>query len=117
RVFRSPAMPNPQSPIPNPGLTAFIGGGNMARALIAGLRRDGVAEARIAVAEPVEALRQALAAEFGVRVAAGAAELAGEADLLVLAVKPQVMESVCRSVAGRLKPGALVVSIAAGIPC
>lgn len=110
-------MPIPDSPLLNSGSTAFIGGGNMARSLIAGLRRDGVPADRIAVAEPVTALREALASEFGVRVVADGAELAAEADLLVLAVKPQVMEAVCRTLAPRLHPDTLALSIAAGIPC
>lgn len=113
----APTMTIPDSPFPAPGLTVFIGGGNMARSLIAGLRRSGVAAASIAVAEPVSELRAALVTEFGVRATAEGADLAAGADLLVLAVKPQVMESVCRALAPRLRPGALALSIAAGIPC
>jgi pyrroline-5-carboxylate reductase len=97
--------------------TAFIGGGNMARSLIAGLRRRGVPAARIQVVEPVPSLREALASEFGVKASAESAGVVGRADLVVLAVKPQVMEPVCRAIAPQLKQDALVVSIAAGIPC
>jgi pyrroline-5-carboxylate reductase len=100
-----------------PGLTVFIGGGNMARSLIAGLRRQGVAPERIAVAEPQPQLREALAAEFGIAAAEDGSALVSSADLLVLAVKPQVMADVCRSLAGKLKSGAMAVSIAAGVPC
>jgi pyrroline-5-carboxylate reductase len=96
---------------------AFIGGGNMARSLIGGLLGSGLAASDIRVAEPVEALRAALAADFGVRVHATAAEAADGARTWVLAVKPQVMATVCdelSSLAQAQSP--LVVSIAAGIP-
>ncbi len=95
---------------------AFIGGGNMARSLIAGLVRQGVAATRIHVAEPVQALRDALDADFGVTVHASASEAASRADTWVLAVKPQVLREVCgslRDIAQQRRP--LLVSIAAGI--
>jgi pyrroline-5-carboxylate reductase len=95
----------------------FIGGGNMARSLIAGLRRGGHPAALIAVAEPQAAVRDALAVEFGVAVAEHGHESVTQAELVVLAVKPQVMEAVCRELRPRLASGALVLSIAAGLPC
>jgi pyrroline-5-carboxylate reductase len=110
-------MPTSDTAPATTGLTAFIGGGNMARSLIAGLRRQGRPGSIIAVVEPVEAQRAALTAEFGVQAFADAAEVARSADLLVLAVKPQLMEPVCRALARNLKTDALLISIAAGIPC
>ncbi len=95
---------------------AFIGGGNMARSLIAGLVRQGTAPGQIHVAEPVTALREALTAEFGVKTYAGASEAAAQAGTWLLAVKPQVLRDVCASLqplAAATKP--LLVSIAAGI--
>jgi len=105
------------SPVPSsPGHIAFIGGGNMARSLIGGLVARGADPATIHVAEPVEALRQALATDFGVRVHADATEAVAGADLWLLAVKPQVMRAVCESLAGQAQASRpLVVSIAAGI--
>ncbi|HDS1677211.1 TPA: pyrroline-5-carboxylate reductase [Stenotrophomonas maltophilia] len=94
----------------------FIGGGNMARSLIAGLIRQGVPAAHIHVAEPVAALRQALAADFGVQVHDNAADAAAQGRTWLLAVKPQVLRDVCQSLqalAQAHRP--LVVSIAAGI--
>src|SRR5688572_1271751 len=99
-----------------PAHLAFVGGGNMARSLIGGLIARGARPAQIAVSEPVAALREALADEFGVRVTADNLDAVREADLVLLAVKPQAMRSVCEQLAGRLE-GAIVVSIAAGITC
>jgi len=98
------------------GSTAFIGGGNMARSLIGGMVSRGVDASRIHVAEPVEALREALARDFGVEVHADAAAAAERADTWVFAVKPQVMRGVCEALADRAREvRPLAVSIAAGI--
>lgn len=98
------------------GRIAFIGGGNMARSLIGGMVARGVEPAAIQVAEPVEALRAALARDFGVAVHADAADAADGTDTWVFAVKPQVMRGVCEGLAGRARATRpLVVSIAAGI--
>jgi pyrroline-5-carboxylate reductase len=95
---------------------AFIGGGNMARSLIGGLIARGASAASIRVAEPVEVLREALARDFGVSVFATALEAAEGASLWVLAVKPQVMRTVCEGMAAVAQSSRpLVVSIAAGI--
>lgn len=94
----------------------FIGGGNMARSLIAGLIRQGVPATHIHVAEPVAELREALAADFGVQTHDNAADAAAHGDTWLLAVKPQVLRDVCQSLqvlAQAQKP--LVISIAAGI--
>ncbi|MGG6342925.1 pyrroline-5-carboxylate reductase [Stenotrophomonas indicatrix] len=94
----------------------FIGGGNMARSLIAGLIRQGVPATRIHVAEPVAGLREALATDFGVQTHDNAADAAAQGDTWLLAVKPQVLRDVCQSLqvlAQAQTP--LVISIAAGI--
>jgi pyrroline-5-carboxylate reductase len=107
---------NLDSPTTNPGSIAFIGGGNMARSLVGALIRGGADARSIAVAEPEETLRAALARDFGVSTHARNADAAAGADTLVLAVKPQVMRDVCAelgAVLGVARP--LIVSIAAGI--
>ncbi len=96
---------------------AFIGGGNMARSLIGGLARRGADTSRIRVAEPVAALREALAADFGVQAFARGEDAVAGAGLWLLAVKPQMMRAACVPLApaARLQRP-LLVSIAAGIP-
>ncbi len=94
----------------------FIGGGNMARSLIAGLIRQGVPAAHIHVAEPVAALRESLAADFGVQVHDNAIDAAAQGGTWLLAVKPQVLREVCQSLQALAQANRpLVVSIAAGI--
>ena len=96
---------------------AFIGGGNMARSLVAGLVARGHAARDIHVAEPVATLRDALAADFGVHVHDRAEDAVAGAGTWVLAVKPQVMQAVCTALAPPAQAGRpLVLSIAAGIP-
>ena len=104
------------SSITESGAVAFIGGGNMARSLIGGLVERGMPAARVHVAEPGEALREALHRDFGVQTHADAQAAAGQASTWVLAVKPQVMRSVCEGLAALAQARRpLVVSIAAGI--
>ncbi len=94
----------------------FIGGGNMAGALLHGLIEDGTPPERLLVAEPDAERRQRLAERFGIAVTADNAEVAAHADLVVLAVKPQVLEAVARALAPHLEARRpLCLSIAAGV--
>jgi len=92
----------------------FLGGGNMANALIGGMLKRGFAAADITVADPGSEARERLQQAYGVRCVGAAAELADAGDLLVLAVKPQQMREACAPLVGKLG-SALVVSIAAGL--
>ncbi|HZX23071.1 MAG TPA: pyrroline-5-carboxylate reductase [Woeseiaceae bacterium] len=95
----------------------FIGGGNMATAIIRGLLARGADAGRIAVADPSRERRDALAALLsGGRVSEDNGEVAAAADVLVLAVKPQVMADVLQPLAETVQAETpLIVSIAAGI--
>jgi len=92
----------------------FLGGGNMATALIGGMLERGFAVAGIQVVELGEAARDALAQRFGVRAVESFDDAALACDVLVLAVKPQQMKAALAPIAGRLC-GQLVISIAAGL--
>jgi pyrroline-5-carboxylate reductase len=94
----------------------FIGGGNMAASLIGGLLAGGRTAEGIRVAEPSAERCQFLATQFGVRAEESGAALAGEVDILVFAVKPQVLQAVARELAPAVNAARpLVISIAAGI--
>ncbi|EFX02342.1 pyrroline-5-carboxylate reductase [Grosmannia clavigera kw1407] len=102
---------------------SFIGGGNMAGAIIGGLLARGIAAEQICVAEPWDVNRAKMAA-LGVRTTTSNAEAAAGADLVVISVKPQVAQTACREVAASwtadgTRPTAtttpVILSIAAGV--
>jgi pyrroline-5-carboxylate reductase len=95
---------------------ALIGGGNMARGIIGGLLGKGARAGSITVSEPVAASREALVRDFGVKVTADNVEAVRGAQVVVLAVKPQLMSGVARALAPALRAARpLVISVAAGI--
>ncbi|QWP76542.1 pyrroline-5-carboxylate reductase [Lysobacter sp. K5869] len=109
-------MPNANTAPPSAPTLAFVGGGNMARSLIGGLIARGAEPSRLRVAEPVPALREALARDFGVPVFERGEQAVEGADVWLLAVKPQVMREVCGALAAQARAQApLAISIAAGI--
>src|ERR1700692_4847612 len=96
---------------------AFIGGGNMAAALIGGLTQRGLPSERVFVADPSPEGLHCLVRDFGVKTAADNASAVKGAEVVILAVKPQQMRAVALGLSPHLaeaKP--LVISIAAGIP-
>ncbi|HAF45970.1 MAG TPA: pyrroline-5-carboxylate reductase [Gallionellaceae bacterium] len=92
----------------------FIGGGNMANALIGGMLGKGYAAAQIDVVEINEENRAKLQSQFGVRATDSLAEGVAGSDVVVLAVKPQQLREVAQALAALLE-GQLLISIAAGI--
>ncbi|GIZ12588.1 pyrroline-5-carboxylate reductase [Pseudomonas sp. NCCP-436] len=98
-------------------IIAFIGAGNMAASLIGGLRAQGVPADSIRASEPSSEQRSRLEQNHGIATFADNTEAIRGADLIVLAVKPQVMKAVCLDLAPHLSTDQLIVSIAAGISC
>lgn len=92
----------------------FIGGGNMATALIGGLLKRSYTAAQLRVVEINADNRSKLQSEFGVYATAELAAGVAGCDVIVLAVKPQQLSEVCTQLAPLLE-GQLIVSIAAGI--
>lgn len=95
-------------------MISFFGGGNMASAMIAGLLARGHAAREISVIEIDRAACARLSDRFGV-TATQHADGGLSAQLIVLAVKPQQLETLAQSLSGRLS-SQLIFSIAAGIP-
>jgi pyrroline-5-carboxylate reductase len=94
----------------------FIGGGNMARSLVGGLIAGGIDATRISVAEPDASKRDELSTRFGIATSQDNGTVASDVEVLVLAVKPQVMRQVVTGLAATLhEPAPLLISIAAGV--
>lgn len=96
---------------------AFIGAGNMAASLIGGLRAQGVEAGSICASDHGAEQRARIGSEHAIDTFASNAEAIQGADVIVLAVKPQVMKAVCLELAAHINDSQLIVSIAAGISC
>lgn len=94
----------------------FIGGGNMASCIIGGMIANGFSADNIVVSEPGAESRKRLEDTYGIKTTADNQAAAKQADLIVLAVKPQIMSGVAQDLAKFLDHKPAVVSIAAGIP-
>jgi pyrroline-5-carboxylate reductase len=94
----------------------FVGGGNMARALIGGLIGRGTAASQLSVGEPAPAARESLARDFKVRASADNRAAIDGCDLVIVAVKPQEAGAVLKALAPQLQAAhTVLVSVAAGI--
>lgn len=95
---------------------AFIGAGNMAQALLGGLLQEGFNADAISAADPYQPSLDKLQQQYGIRPASSNADAVANADIVVLAVKPQVLKQACSEINAAVqqrKP--LLISIAAGI--
>lgn len=96
---------------------AFVGAGNMAKAIIAGLVSHGYPADLITACAPSSNRRQALSEQFHIKNSADNVSAANWAEVVVLAVKPQLMSEVCQTLTSSIDFSTkLVLSIAAGIP-
>jgi pyrroline-5-carboxylate reductase len=95
---------------------AFLGAGNMAEAMIRGLLRGShFTPEQITASGPREERMTELRERFGIRTTTDNRE-AAIADIVVLSIKPQILSRVLAEVGGTIRPDALVISIAAGVP-
>jgi pyrroline-5-carboxylate reductase len=95
----------------------FVGGGNMAEAIIKGLLAGGMAASRVVVSEPSDARRQHLAEVYGIDLAESNLTLMQACDLVVFAIKPQIAAEVFEEIAGSYDESKLLISILAGVTC
>ena len=95
---------------------AFIGGGNMARSLIGGLVATGMSNKDISVSEPKADLREKLTKDFGVNALEENASAVMGANVIVLAVKPQILQEVVIPLGNSIaETRPLLISVAAGV--
>ena len=93
----------------------FIGAGNMAYAIISGLINKGTNANQIKISDTNDELLSLRKQEFNLEVFTDNTQLVANCDVLVLAVKPQVLFAVCDAIKDHLKSNTLIVSIAAGV--
>jgi pyrroline-5-carboxylate reductase len=93
----------------------FIGGGNMAEAILKGLLAGGVPAGDLAVSEPSQTRGAILSERYGIRVLSDNAALCATSDTVILAVKPQVCGSALKGISAAIPAGKLLISIMAGV--
>ncbi|QYJ85221.1 pyrroline-5-carboxylate reductase [Shewanella mesophila] len=93
----------------------FVGAGNMTRSITSGLVKSGYAPELIHATNPSEAKLIALHQELGIKVSHDNLKATEEADVVILAVKPQLMEQVCQQLSQLDLSQKLIVTIAAGV--
>ena len=108
--------PSPLAPALRGLRIGVIGAGTMGRALVRGWRAGGIPAGRILMADPSGRARRSARRAFGVSVTDDNARVARQADVIVLAVKPQQMADVVARLRPHVTARQLVISIAAGIP-
>ncbi|NCP02249.1 MAG: pyrroline-5-carboxylate reductase [Deltaproteobacteria bacterium] len=95
----------------------FIGGGNMAEAIIKGLLEAALPAEKILVAEPSDPRRQHLTDAYGIPVTSENLDVIAQCEVVLLAVKPQIADEVIGGFAGNWRAESLLISILAGTSC
>lgn len=95
---------------------AVLGGGVMGEAIISAVLRSGVDVDDLDVSEPSAARATEISERYGVRAADGNAKVASRADVVVVALKPKDIAAVLEEISPRLREGAVLVTVAAGLP-
>src|SRR5712692_4196477 len=114
--LRPPARPEGDTVSIKGKKVGFLGAGNMGEAMIKGLLQAGLVPAASIGATDVRRERlEQIATQYGIRSAKSNPALVAESDVVILAVKPQIMASVLHEIAGSVD-GKLLISIAAGLP-
>jgi pyrroline-5-carboxylate reductase len=93
----------------------FIGAGNMAYALISGLLKNGFLAKNIKLSDKDEVLLSQRQAEFGIEIFTDNTQLTAQCEVIVLAVKPQILSNICKEIQAHIRHKPLIVSIAAGV--
>ncbi|CAB5497157.1 pyrroline-5-carboxylate reductase [Bathymodiolus thermophilus thioautotrophic gill symbiont] len=93
----------------------FIGAGNMSYALISGLLKNGFSAKNIRLSDKDEVLLSQRQVEFGVETFTDNAQLAAQCEVIILAVKPQILSNVCKEIQVHIHHQPLIISIAAGV--
>jgi len=93
----------------------FIGAGNMAYALVSGLVNSGFSTKNIKLSDTDEALLSLRADEFNLEVFTDNTKLAAQCDVIIFAIKPQVLSVVCKELQEHVSHNPLIISIAAGV--
>jgi pyrroline-5-carboxylate reductase len=92
----------------------FVGGGNMAEAILKGVLQSGYDSGRVMVFEPDEGRAEYLSEKYQIRIAEHNRQLAEESQLVILAIKPQILQTVLPDVSSGWGAGKILVSILAG---
>ena len=95
---------------------AFIGSGNIASSMIGGLITNGMDTQQLIAADPDRAQQQLIAEKYGIRVLDVNCEAAKKTDVIIFAVKPQLMQKVVKEISEKINvENRLILSVAAGV--
>lgn len=96
----------------------FIGAGNMAQSLIGGLVASDYPKNKLIATDPNDEIQTQIVQQFGIECIADNDQAIAQSDIVVLAVKPQILKQVCQAIAPSIQnKNPLIVSVAAGIEC